>query len=208
MPRIPIESNSCFRIAVSCIACAWDMAMETQYGGLDQRDRMNMVTWMHRMLPSVDTDLQQLSVPATVSRFNPLTSLDYHVHSALAADIHSLALRAIFSQAVCSKAWKFLCWVGSYDKLDCCWKIRNPNHQQKIMKENQVYGSYCKCIEISQRGCSMRHAALSQLGIFELKIQQGKYRWSILVTIMLQQPTWEILLHLFSNLGGCNHELV
>ena len=49
---------------------------------------------------------------STVSRFKPLTSLDYYVHSALAADIHSLALRTIFSQAVCSKAWKFLWWVG------------------------------------------------------------------------------------------------
>ena len=100
-------------------------------------------------------------------RLKLLTSLDYHVHSALAADIHSLALRTIFSQAVCSKAWKFLWWVGSYDKLDCWWKIRNPNHQQKIMKGNQDYGSYCKCIEINRTACSMCHAAMSYLGIFE-----------------------------------------
>ena len=45
-------------------------------------------------------------------RLKPLASLDYHVHSVLAADIHSLALRTIFSQAVCSKARKFLWWVG------------------------------------------------------------------------------------------------
>ena len=45
-------------------------------------------------------------------RLKPLASLDYHAHSALVADIHSLALRTIFSQAVCSKARKFLWWVG------------------------------------------------------------------------------------------------
>ena len=132
------------------------MAMKTQYGGLGQWDRMNMVTWIHRMLPDVDTDLPQLSIPATVSLFKPLTSLDYHVHSALAADIHFLALRTIFSQAVCSKARKFLWWVLSYDKF-CCWKIRNPNHQQKIMKEKP------------------RIAALSQLGNFETENTASTY---------------------------------
>ena len=41
------------------------------------------------MLPDADTDLQQLAILATVLRFKSLTNLDYHVHSALAADIHS-----------------------------------------------------------------------------------------------------------------------
>ena len=41
------------------------------------------------MLPDVDTDLQQLAIPANVSHFETLTNLDYHVHRALTADIHS-----------------------------------------------------------------------------------------------------------------------
>ena len=41
------------------------------------------------MLPDADTDLQQLAIPANVSRFETLVNLDYHVHCALAADIRS-----------------------------------------------------------------------------------------------------------------------
>ena len=38
------------------------------------------------MLLDVETDLQQLAIPLTVSHLKPLTNLD---HNALAADIHS-----------------------------------------------------------------------------------------------------------------------
>ena len=40
------------------------------------------------MLPDADTDLQQLVILADVLRLETLTNLDYHIHCALAADIH------------------------------------------------------------------------------------------------------------------------
>lgn len=44
--------------------------------------------WTIRAIPNADTDLQQLSIPANVLRFETLTNLDYYVHFALAANIH------------------------------------------------------------------------------------------------------------------------
>ena len=85
------------------------------------------------MLPDADADLQQLAIPTTVLRFKSLTNLDYHVHGAVAADmlhthdhLQQLSLKLSVTKLESSHA--------SYDELDCCWKIRNPNHQPKIMK--------------------------------------------------------------------------
>ena len=41
------------------------------------------------MLPDAYTDLQHLAISANVSRLETLSNLDYHVHCALAANIHS-----------------------------------------------------------------------------------------------------------------------
>ena len=59
------------------------------------------------MLPDAYTDLQQLAISATVSCLETL-NLDYHVHCALAADIHSRSIAKVVSQAVCGKAGEFL----------------------------------------------------------------------------------------------------
>ena len=36
--------------------------------------------------------------------------------------------------------------VLMHDELDCCWKIRNPNHQWRSGRESQDYYSECKYI--------------------------------------------------------------
>ena len=119
------------------------------------------------MLPDVDTDLQQLSIPATVSYLKPLTSLDYYVHSALAANIHSWSLPTVVSQGVCGKAWEFLWWV-------------------RLLLEDQESTSSTK--DKGHVLCVMQHCRSQKY--LKLKTQQGKYRWSFPVTIMLTSNSW------------------
>ena len=77
------------------------------------------------MLLDVDTDLQQLAISLTVLHLQTLTImylLLMYTHNGL----QQLSLKLSMAKPESSHA--------SYDELDCCWKIRNPNHQYKIMK--------------------------------------------------------------------------
>ena len=113
------------------------------------------------ILPDVDTDLQQLSIPATVSCFKPLTSLDLPAMSI----VHLLPTYTHDPFQQLSLKLSVAKPESSYDELDCCWKIRDPNHRQKIVNEEPRILFLMQVYRNNSRACSMHHAALSQLEI-------------------------------------------
>ena len=129
------------------------------------------------MLPKVDTNLQQLAILTNVSHFETLVKLDY---CALAADLHSWTVATFVSQAVCGKAWEFLCMMSWIAAGRSGIQIINEDQEGKakiIILNASTYVHRNKSNDMFYVSCSIANV----WDIWNWNIQQGNYRWSSLV---------------------------